>query len=68
MELGKSNQNCIVRKNLEKRAGRLGQEAKADLEEESEGSASEFLQGVKVRVRTCSNSKGYGRRIELRNP
>lgn len=35
--------SCIVRRNLEKREGRLGQETKGDLEEESEGSTSEFL-------------------------
>lgn len=32
----------ILCRNLEKKGGRIGQEAKGDLEEESEGSASDF--------------------------
>lgn len=42
-ELGKRNQNFIVHRILKKIEGRLGQKAKGDLEEESEGSTSELL-------------------------
>lgn len=50
-ELGKRNENFIVHRNLEKREGMLGKEDKGDLEEESEGSTSEFLQEIQIRRR-----------------